>query len=191
MTNDSTKLHILLRPIAIKNKTMILIIVAFALYLILQVSPCTNIIIEPLVYIAIASTVLLGIVLNLIKRKWSYLKLLLIIIIVPGILFSFASLFLKSLVCTKAYLRDDLTYFDLKLYKSGFFVDDVYGLFGFKSRFIGSYVVKGDTILFKSRLYDNDFIPRVLLKEGNYLYPVINGVKGKFDNDLEFIIMNK
>jgi hypothetical protein len=179
---------ILFKPIQIRNGTLVLAYILFAIYLFTVFTPASNIFLEYLLYIIFGASLILGITRNITKRNWKYLKLIGITTFLISLVTLLSNLIVSSQISMEAYLRDDLTYFDLKLYKPGLFVNNVYQIIGFRDRFIGFYEIDKDTIHFKSKLYDIDVFPSRLLNQNGWLLPIENGKKTDFKDKFEFKI---
>jgi hypothetical protein len=183
-----TNMNMLIRPIHIKNKVFILIFLTMGVYIFGSFSPISNVLGEFLAYFLFGIAIIIGVIRKIKGRQWQQLKLIgitILTIIVLGIAFN---LILNNLTLTRANLKDDRTYFDIKLYKLGVFHDAVYIVGGFRENYYGRYSLAGDTIKFCSYPYDNDFIPLKLIKTKTHLLPIKNGIISDFGYDLEFNI---
>jgi len=79
-------------------------------------------------------------------------------------LFIYHSEFIKSDKVLSAGMKDDLFYYTLIFRENGECEMDIIGMFGYQDNIKGNYYIKGDTIIFTKRPYDNDrFIPDTLL----------------------------
>jgi hypothetical protein len=67
-------------------------------------------------------------------------------------------------------------------------VNKVDGAFGYNERFKGKYFMIGDTIIFKVKPYDNDFIPDTMLidREQNAIFMERNDA-GEFRRKKEWL----
>ncbi|RYE50771.1 MAG: ATP-binding protein, partial [Sphingobacteriales bacterium] len=71
--------------------------------------------------------------------------------------------FLKSKQVLSATLKDDLFHYTLIFREDGSCENQTQGFLGFEETFHGDYTLNGDTIIFKKKPYDNNFIPDTLL----------------------------
>ena len=69
----------------------------------------------------------------------------------------------KSEIIIKSILRDDLSNSILTFRKNGKCENKLVGMFGMSKKYHGNYILKGDTIVFLSKPYDNVFLPDTLL----------------------------
>jgi len=70
---------------------------------------------------------------------------------------------LKSKQVLSATLKDDLFHYTLIFRENGNCENQASGFMGFSETFHGKYKFVGDTIIFKKKPYDNNFIPDTLL----------------------------
>ena len=71
--------------------------------------------------------------------------------------------FFKSKKVLTATLKDDLAHYTLILREDGTCENNLSGFLGYEEKFKGQYLLKGDTIIFKVKPYNNDFLPDTLL----------------------------
>jgi hypothetical protein len=105
-------------------------------------------------------------------RNWksrSKIKILFHFTVILTIIFLnlYHSDILKSKRVMTATLKDDLFYYTLIFRKNGTCENNISGFMGFSQTFKGKYITKGDTIIFKKKPYNNDFIPDTLLVDKN------------------------
>jgi hypothetical protein len=94
-------------------------------------------------------------------RTWSHS-----IVLMAILLFNTYDLeIFRSKKVLTAILKDDQCSHHLIFRKNGSVENTLYGMFGYKQVYTGSYIMKGDTIIFTKVPYDNDFIPDTLLRD--------------------------
>lgn len=70
---------------------------------------------------------------------------------------------LKSKRIFTGTMKDDLAHYTLIFREDGTCENHLIGFLGFEQKFNGKYSLKGDTIIFLKKPYDNDFLPDTLL----------------------------
>ena len=73
----------------------------------------------------------------------------------------------KSNRMLEATLKDDLFYYTLIFRENGTVENQIDGFLGYSKTYKGTYVIKGDTVIFSKKPYDNNFIPDTLLIDRN------------------------
>jgi len=94
----------------------------------------------------------------------------------------------KSKKILSATLKDDQFYYNLVFRENGKVENNINGMFGYSEQITGTYLIKGDTIIFTKVPYDNDFIPDTLFidKEQNALF-MHKDKNGKFIREKQFL----
>jgi hypothetical protein len=104
------------------------------------------------------STIILLIIKGFKKNRIKALSHIFLILII--IAFNiFQSEIFKSKIILKAILKDDQYNYTLIFRENNKCDNIVNGIFGYKEVFHGKYELKGDTIIFLKKPYDNNFIP--------------------------------
>ncbi len=81
--------------------------------------------------------------------------------------FVFESDLFKSKRVLTGILKDDLSHQTLIFRENGSCENDIVGFLGFKESFYGKYFMKGDTIIFTKKPYNNDFLPDTIFLNRN------------------------
>ena len=112
-----------------------------------------------------------------------------LIVIVSIIIFNlyYSELFKSKQILT-ATLKDDFFYYTLIFRENGSVENRIEGFLGYSETLKGTYLFKGDTIIFSRKPYDNDFIPDTLLVDRNQNVIFIHrDNKGKFDTEIRWL----
>ncbi len=94
----------------------------------------------------------------------------------------------KSKKLLSATLIDDLSSISINLRNDNTFDTHVSGMFGYSEEYRGKYELKGDTIIFLNRPYENNFIPdRVLINHADSAIYINKLKNGEFDQTRSFV----
>lgn len=129
------------------------------------------------------STIKRGVAQNKIKLLFHGIFILVVISI-----YLFQSELFKSKQILTATLKDDLFHYELIFRENGDCENNIIGFLGFEETFHGKYKFNGDTIIFKKKPYDNDFLPDTLLidKNQNVIFKE-RDIKGNFSNKKQWL----
>ena len=99
-----------------------------------------------------------------------------------GVLYIFNSGLLKSKPIISAVLKDDLFHYQFTFRKNGDVENKINGFMGYSKTYYGTYTIKNNLIIFKTKPYDNSFIPDTLLidRKQNAVFMYKNK-NGEFD----------
>jgi len=131
----------------------------------------------------VISTIRTGLKNNILKLTSHIITLIIITIFI-----AINAEFLKSKRVLSAKLNDDLFSYNLILRENGRCENETAGVFGYYKTYKGEYDIKGDTIFFKDKMYDNDFIPDTLLidKKQNAIF-ITKDKSGNFIIEKEWL----
>lgn len=110
---------------------------------------------------------LMSTLISVIKAGLKENKLHILILTLPIILFLASCIydaeFHKSSKILTAVLIDDLFYYTLIFRENGDCEHEIAGFLGYEKVIKGKYYLKGDTIIFTKKPYDNNFLPDTIL----------------------------
>ena len=124
------------------------------------------------------------------NTKTSKIKLyfhLLVIFIIISLNIYHSDIFKSHRILT-ATLKDDQFFYTLIFRGNGKCENEIIGIFGFEQTYKGKYLLKGDTIIFSKKPYDNDFIPDTVLldKSSNAIF-ITKDTNGHFIKQKEWL----
>lgn len=87
-----------------------------------------------------------------------------------------------------AKLKDDQFLYTLIFRENNECENEIIGIFGFEQIYKGKYLLKGDTIIFSKKPYDNDFIPdTILLDKSSKAIFITKDINGHFIKQKEWL----
>lgn len=111
-----------------------------------------------------------------------------LLVAITATIILFQSEVFKSKQVLSATLKDDLFHYTLVFREDGSCENQTQGFLGFEETIHGQYQFSGDTIIFKKKPYDNNFIPDTLLidRDKNVIFKE-RDKNGKFANKVEWL----
>jgi hypothetical protein len=148
------------KPTLIVSSTLVAIGFNFCYYFIDELWT-TFFIIAFVLFLILLVGYLFFVVFSVIQRKRYplLLKLMLSSLVITAAIFINRSGVFESPVIIEAILKDDLYALTLVLREDNSCSIRAVGMFDVSSNYHGEYELKGDTIIFKKKPYDNNFIP--------------------------------